>query len=165
MTRWDPLGLSAGKNAHRFNQYRAAELKHGRVAMLATVGLVVQHSIRFKGLALSSVPSGFGAISAFPASAAFGALILLAGIVELRVSDAGRAPGDFGDPLNLRNTVAYDIKDDPMLKTFELEHGRVAMLGVLGSLAAEYVTGYDAAEQWGHLGEGGRLITLLFTRP
>merc|ERR1712190_73679 len=167
MTRWDPLGFTVGKNAAKFDQYRAAELKHGRVAMMATIGLVAQHYFRFKGLAfndgafdLSGVPSGVGAISAFPSSAAFGVLVLVAGIFELRMSDKdGKTPGDFGDPLNWRKEVAGTIQDEKMLKTYELEHGRLAMLGVMGTLAAEYVTGYDAVDQWGHAAEGaGRLI-------
>jgi hypothetical protein len=32
---WDPLGLSADGDQAKFDQYRAAELKHGRVAQLA----------------------------------------------------------------------------------------------------------------------------------
>merc|ERR1712039_1008988 len=75
---------------------------------MATIGLVAQHYFRFKGLAfndgmsdLSSVPSNLGAISTFPGSAAFGALVLTAGIFELRMSDKdGKTPGDFGDPMN-----------------------------------------------------------------
>lgn len=39
---FDPLKLSEGKNLATLNWYRAAELKHGRVAMLATLGVVVQ---------------------------------------------------------------------------------------------------------------------------
>merc|ERR1712151_1199054 len=76
-SRWDPCGFTRGKNAAKFDQYRAAELKHGRVAMMATFGLVAQHYFRFKGLSfndgvfdLSSVPSNLGAISTFPGSAA-----------------------------------------------------------------------------------------------
>jgi len=132
--------------------------------MLATVGLVVQHYSRFQGLGwgdgsapldpLQDTPSSFEAIGTYPASAAFGTLVLFAGIVELRFSDEGRAPGDYGDPLNLRQSLAYEITDDANLKTFELEHGRLAMLGVMGVLAAEYITGYDAVEQWEHAAEG-----------
>lgn len=39
---FDPLKLSAGKDIVTLNWYRAAELKHGRVAMLAALGTVVQ---------------------------------------------------------------------------------------------------------------------------
>ena len=35
---WDPLGLSDNMDEGNLNLVRAAELKHGRVAMLATVG-------------------------------------------------------------------------------------------------------------------------------
>lgn len=168
MTRWDPCGFTSGKRARKFNAYRAAEVKHGRVAMLAIVGLVVQHYVRFAPLAtgegvfdLNDVPSNFGAISTFPSSAGFGVFVLLAGFVELRASDKGRAPGDFGDILNWRKEVAGTIPDDALLQTYELEHGRLAMLGVMGTFAAEYVTNYDAVEQWQHAVEGaGNLVRL-----
>jgi hypothetical protein len=39
---FDPLKLSEGKDLATLNWYRAAELKHGRVAMLASVGVIVQ---------------------------------------------------------------------------------------------------------------------------
>ncbi len=39
---FDPLGLSNGKDAATLKQWRQAELKHGRVAMLAAVGLLTQ---------------------------------------------------------------------------------------------------------------------------
>merc|ERR550532_335056 len=164
MSQWDPCRLSTGSNASKFNQYRAAELKHGRVA---------QHFIRFKfsgemqaryggNIDFEGVPSGFGAISAFPANVCFALLILTLGIVELRASDEGRAPGDFGDPLNLREKVASGITDDANLRTYELEHGRLAMLEVMGTLVAEYVTGYDAVEQWENAGAGAaRLLATM----
>ena len=42
MQFWDPLGLSKDIDRTTFEQRREAELKHGRVAMLAVVGLVIQ---------------------------------------------------------------------------------------------------------------------------
>ena len=39
---WDPLGLSADGDAEKFKNYREIELKHGRVAMLAVTGYLVQ---------------------------------------------------------------------------------------------------------------------------
>merc|ERR1719242_2913255 len=147
MTMWDPAGLSSGKNAYKFEAYRAAEVKHGRVA---------QHYFRFKGIvgqqiySLEDVPSGFGAITTYPSSVGFAILVLVAGIIETGVlSDEGQKPGYFGDPLGFRKTIAYaDIDDE--LETMEIEHGRLAMFGVIGTLWAEYVTGYDAVEQWEH---------------
>jgi Chlorophyll A-B binding protein len=39
---FDPLGLSKDKDEATMNFYRAAELKHGRVCMLASLGIIVQ---------------------------------------------------------------------------------------------------------------------------
>ena len=39
---FDPFGLSKGKDEETLRWYRSAELKHGRVSMLATLGIVVQ---------------------------------------------------------------------------------------------------------------------------
>lgn len=39
---FDPFGLSKGKDEETIRWYRSAELKHGRISMLATLGIVVQ---------------------------------------------------------------------------------------------------------------------------
>lgn len=39
---FDPLGLSVGKSEETMTKWREAELKHGRLAMLAAAGLLVQ---------------------------------------------------------------------------------------------------------------------------
>lgn len=39
---FDPLKLSQGKSDETLRWYRSAELKHGRIAMLATLGVVIQ---------------------------------------------------------------------------------------------------------------------------
>merc|ERR1711959_101329 len=41
MNYFDPLGLSTVVSAGKFMFYREVELKHGRVAMLAALGIVV----------------------------------------------------------------------------------------------------------------------------
>ena len=38
---WDPLGLSDGADPTDIKKWREAEIKHGRVAMLAAVGVLV----------------------------------------------------------------------------------------------------------------------------
>merc|ERR1719401_148998 len=38
---WDPLGFSTKASAGRLAYYREAELKHGRVCMLASLGIIV----------------------------------------------------------------------------------------------------------------------------
>jgi Chlorophyll A-B binding protein len=39
---FDPFQLSKGKDEETINWYRSAELKHGRISMLATLGIVIQ---------------------------------------------------------------------------------------------------------------------------
>jgi hypothetical protein len=39
---FDPLKLSQNKDDETLRWYRAAELKHGRISMLATLGVVIQ---------------------------------------------------------------------------------------------------------------------------
>jgi hypothetical protein len=69
---FDPLGLSTDLSPEVFDQYRTAELKHGRVAMLAVIGYVVPEVFRWPGeiapgLKFADVPHGVAAINAIPA--------------------------------------------------------------------------------------------------
>lgn len=66
---WDPLGLATSEKL--FDQYRAVELKHGRVAMLAVVGYVVPEFYRWgfdiaKGLPCSDIRNGVAAFKDIP---------------------------------------------------------------------------------------------------
>jgi len=147
---WDPAGLSKNIDADTFRQYRAAELKHGRICMVALIGLIAQHSWTIP--AFRGEPSGIGAASTGHASGAGLALIIfLAGIIEYNTSDENREPGDFGDPFELIYLAGFDPNksDDLTLwRNRELNHCRLAMVGFLGSVMAEYATGLDAVDQW-----------------
>jgi len=157
---WDPFGETRDMDESKFRWYRQAELKHGRVSMLAIAGLLNQHFWRFQGLQLekfdgglgvgrldlSDLPNGFRAATE-GAGPYLGVLILLAGIIELSSSDEGREPGNFGDPAYITLNRESDLYDTDW-RNFELNHGRLAMFGIVGALAAEYVTGLDTFEQW-----------------
>jgi len=147
---WDPAGLARNIDGNTFRQYRSAELKHGRISMMALIGLVVQHSWHLPKLA--DAPSGIGAAgSAQPSSAAFALVLMFAGLVEYNSTDEGREPGDYGDPFDLIDLVGFDRNDPEELalwKNRELNHCRLAMVGFFGCVMAEYATGLDAIEQW-----------------
>jgi len=141
-----------------FRKYRSAEIKHGRIAMLATFGIVVQHYYHFKALSfpdayldLEAAPNGLSAVWTYPSNVGFACLFLAAGIFEMYYNDEGREPGDYGDPWNLKEAVVKD-GDLKTFRSYEIEHGRLAMFGILGSLAAEYTSGWDAVDQWANVG-------------
>jgi len=65
---FDPAKLSAGIDQETFDQYRLAELKHGRVCMLAVLGYVATETYHFPGdiapgIPFDSIPSGYAAIA------------------------------------------------------------------------------------------------------
>mmetsp|Transcript_76337 Transcript_76337/g.163719 ORF Transcript_76337/g.163719 Transcript_76337/m.163719 type:complete len:232 (-) Transcript_76337:435-1130(-) len=97
---WDPLNLAEEITPEKRRQYRTAEIKHGRVAMLAVLGDLAQQRIRFPGEIFKEAPTGFKALDFGLSDEAFRISLLLlfviAGYLETQLSDEGRAPGDFG---------------------------------------------------------------------
>merc|ERR1719421_1636298 len=95
---FDPLGFSKVGDKEGFRNLRSAELKHGRVAMMAAVGVVAQHYVKFPGF--EKVPAGLAAVTTPPGSYGLIALFLLSGVMELVVwtQDPKKEAGDFGDP-------------------------------------------------------------------
>jgi hypothetical protein len=45
---WDPLGLAEKADANTLKRYREAEVTHGRVAMLATLGFLAGEAVEGK---------------------------------------------------------------------------------------------------------------------
>lgn len=141
---FDPLGIASMVDEGGFRHLRGAEIKHGRIAMLATVGCIAQHYIAIPGF--DDVPRGLGALACEPASPyglAFVALV--SGYVEMFVwkQDDNKLPGDFGNPW----TPIEDFPVDDDLRNKEINNGRFAMFAILGIIAAEFAQGYDAVEQ------------------
>mmetsp|Transcript_2762 Transcript_2762/g.1704 ORF Transcript_2762/g.1704 Transcript_2762/m.1704 type:complete len:197 (-) Transcript_2762:170-760(-) len=122
---WDPFDLSGGAKPETFEQYRAAELKHGRVAQLAVVGYVVQECYRFPGeispgLAFADVPNGIAAVNAIP-SLGWAQIIVLIGAV-----DYWGFLGDFA-----AGKLDLDPEELEKRQLQELQHGRLAMIATL----------------------------------
>ncbi|CAJ1338957.1 unnamed protein product [Effrenium voratum] len=140
---WDPAKLCKGDEA-TFRKYRIAELKHGRVAMMAALGGVVQHFITFPGF--NDVPRGIEAPTSTLGGVGFLLLIGLSGYLETGAfeQDPNKEPGDFGDPLGIADKFG---KYDDEWRNREINNGRFAMFAALGIIVAENETGYDAVEQ------------------
>jgi len=127
---FDPIGFS--DQVANLNYVRAAELKHGRVAMLAFVGYIVQQFIRLPGDMHTQI-NPLKAIAEVPLAAhaqilGFCAIIELASIDDLYTSEK---PWDLGfDPMN------FSAKKSPAemakLELQELKNGRLAMIAMIG---------------------------------
>ena len=82
---------------------RQLEVKHGRIAMAATLGMLVQENYRFEGylspsadLKFSDVPNGLAALDVVPL-AGWAQMAVVIGMHEFLVKERpGKAPGDFG---------------------------------------------------------------------
>merc|ERR1719464_323012 len=154
---------SENMDADKFRWYRQAEIKHGRVAMLAIAGLLNQGLWSFGAVELASYEGGLGlkpsdfdgtpnGVAALlgddGAGPYLGLVVILAGILELRLSDDGREPGNFGDPAGLLSASGSVAAYDTAWRNMEINNGRLAMFGIIGALSAEYVTGMDTYAQW-----------------
>jgi len=149
---FDPLDLAS--DAAALYRRRTVELKHGRVAMLAVVGLLVQEVVQLPGyvsltsnLKFSDVPSGLGALTVLP-PLGWLQLVLFVGFLELGPmrQTADRAPGDVASPaLNWKRYDDPAVRDTKLL--IELKNGRLAMLGVMGMLVSEAITGQTIGMQ------------------
>ena len=148
---FDPLGFTSVGDESGFRKLRTSEIKHGRVAMMASIGLVGQHFLKFPGFENS--PAGFSLMGKGEGVLGFMAIFIACGFLELawREDPTGeREPGNFGDPFNVQM-----YNDDMRMK--ELNNGRMAMISVLGIFAAEMATGKDAIQQFGLSALGGSL--------
>mmetsp|Transcript_21642 Transcript_21642/g.28386 ORF Transcript_21642/g.28386 Transcript_21642/m.28386 type:complete len:206 (-) Transcript_21642:148-765(-) len=135
---FDPFGFAGKGDVFK---YREAELKHGRVCMLAMTGILVQEVYQLN----ENFPSTnfLEALKTAPALGVFQIVLAIAAI-ELRTSSyEGRVPGDIGfDPLRLSKD---GINEKWAL--MELKHGRLAMIGFLGCLVQQSLTETPILEQ------------------
>jgi hypothetical protein len=143
---FDPFKLSVGRSPETISWYRAAELKHGRVSMLAALGLFIQPLFHLPDEVFAS-DAGYGAVSKLYAErpeAIWQILVALAAIEISSLFKNGQGnAGDLGwDPLNFKGKYNLDNPDAlAVMQLKELKNGRLAMLGASGLLLQEVVTG------------------------
>lgn len=163
---WDPWGLSTDIPYGKMVFYRDAELKHGRVAMLATLGIFSSEKAGGSwfggsaGSAIDLLPAASYPVAELSdlqetsLQAFYGACIILLGLPELTSllapfplgvgsypdSDA-RLPGEYNgfDPLYIRPPLGSDELLE--IQNKELNNGRLAMIAAAGIIAQEMVTG------------------------
>jgi light-harvesting complex I chlorophyll a/b binding protein 1 len=146
---FDPLGFVKngpyGSPEENFDHYRAVEVKHGRIAMAATVGMLTQQTTRFEGflspsadLKFSDIPNGLGALKAVPLEG-WCQMAVVIGMHEVLIKQReGKVPGDFGTGYFGFSMDDQSSKQISALSA-EVSNGRLAMLGILGMFASEIV--------------------------
>eukprot|EP00929_Paragymnodinium_shiwhaense_P028230 TRINITY_DN1640_c0_g1_i1.p1 TRINITY_DN1640_c0_g1~~TRINITY_DN1640_c0_g1_i1.p1 ORF type:complete len:315 (+),score=80.62 TRINITY_DN1640_c0_g1_i1:60-1004(+) len=154
-TTESPFGGKVNPQETYFN-YREAEVKHGRLAMLATLGWLsseefgpsIARQLGLKDLlapgelAPSLVNGGLGNLPIW----FLPSIAVISGLVDQKAPKPelygkDRVPGDVGfDPINLRRGLEVQTDYDIMhLHNAEVKHGRAAMLGITGFVLQEFL--------------------------
>ena len=147
---FDPLGFA--KSESDLMNYREAEVKHARLAMLAAAGWPLSELFDKKiALALGMdplldgsdrVPSllngGLGKVSPAYWVGCIGvaAIIDIFGTLRMKSDKEGMVPGDFGLRLGYPSTEAGQQR----MQLAEIKNGRLAMIAVFGFAIQEFVS-------------------------
>merc|ERR1719310_1625453 len=159
---FDPAGFLEGKDKLEVYRLREAELTHGRVAMLASLGFLVQEKFHplFSGdggPAIEQIPAlPFWLWGAMLAGIGYAEQVRIAkGFQKLdpetqtasRTLREGYYPGDIGfDPLGLKPEDPAEFR---LMQEKELSHCRLAMIAAAGFLAQEAVSHDTWGAYWG----------------
>ena len=142
-TGFDPLYFSDFLD---IKWLREAELKHGRICMLASLGYIMQEFYSLPAYPGYS-PNPVEAFSSVPSEGLL-QIVVFMGWLEvvankgkytmMNMFEDGRAPGDLGfDPLKFGDNAATKER----LAMAELKNGRLAMLAFSGMIHQTFVTG------------------------
>ena len=159
---FDPIGFTKDMDLNGVKRFREAEVMHGRVAMMATLGYLIGESTPtitygmnvHHTIANNQLPEVPGTVL-FPFFLAINiaeALRASTGWVEpglgpLFTLRENYYPGDIGfDPIGFK---PKDAKDFANMQTKELNNGRLAMLAAAGMCAQEQVNGQGILENLG----------------
>jgi len=139
---WDPLDLSINIPDARLRWFAEAELKNGRVAMMAVLGIVVASKFQ---MPIGDKPAYTDAMGDSVSLEYIGktfwpSLVIACGFAEFFSSpDGSKPPGDLGfDPLGLRPT---DPKEYLELQRKEINNARLAMMAWAGIIGKQLMTG------------------------
>jgi len=151
---YDPLGLATLGSESTLAWFRAAELKHSRVAMLATTGYLVQAAgIHFPGMLSKEAGVSFESLSTMKPFDAWDAvpeggkqqilaLILLGELISesngVHYTKGGELPTIIFPPINFSGVDAETLK---VKQDRELNNGRLAMIAIMSFVAAANIPG------------------------
>mmetsp|Transcript_1088 Transcript_1088/g.2849 ORF Transcript_1088/g.2849 Transcript_1088/m.2849 type:complete len:206 (+) Transcript_1088:186-803(+) len=158
---FDPAGLVATKNFDNpeeqledFARFQECEIKHGRLAMLASAGFLISEQFHpLFGGAING-PSVF-AFQQTPLQTFWPVVVAFIGLAETvtsiptfkspsdapwKMKDTSRIPGDMGF-FDAKGAMKKDATGFKATQSKEINNGRLAMLAIAGMVAQELVTG------------------------
>ncbi|CAM9422446.1 unnamed protein product [Scytosiphon promiscuus] len=152
---FDPLGLSDGAAPGEIKKWREAEIKHGRVAMLASLGVLVAEQFHpffmgpdYIGPAVDHFQEITAQYPEFWVFSLLGMALIEYNTIKTAFAEPDAvtgegglkedySPGDLGfDPLGIKPKTEADLET---MQTKELNNGRLAMIGIAGMLVQELV--------------------------
>eukprot|EP00568_Trieres_chinensis_P005199 CAMPEP_0183303220 /NCGR_PEP_ID=MMETSP0160_2-20130417/8739_1 /TAXON_ID=2839 ORGANISM="Odontella Sinensis, Strain Grunow 1884" /NCGR_SAMPLE_ID=MMETSP0160_2 /ASSEMBLY_ACC=CAM_ASM_000250 /LENGTH=207 /DNA_ID=CAMNT_0025466101 /DNA_START=84 /DNA_END=707 /DNA_ORIENTATION=+ len=152
--KFDPLNLATLGSESTLAWFRAAELKHSRVAMLATTGYLVQAAgCHFPGMLSSTDGVSFESLSAMKPLDAWAAVpdtgkaqiyftIFLAEVITeangTHYTKGGDLPTIVFPPIDFSSVDAATLKKK---QDAELNNGRLAMISIMSFVAAANIPG------------------------
>lgn len=140
------LGLLKNADEERFDRLRTVEIKHGRIAMLATLGHITTTAgihlpgeIAF-GKPFSSIANGFAALdfdgpNAIP-QAGICQLIIAIGAADLAFTNYAKPEVEAACEAQMDKFGWSDEKKDSK-RAIELNNGRAAQMGILALMVHE----------------------------
>jgi len=149
---FDPLEFSKDASEGKVKFYREVELKHGRVAMLASLGFLVGEQFHPLFGGDINVPSVI-AFQETPLQSVWPAVLFVISIAEVFSVFTFNSPfggemwsvrsdyasGDLGfDPMGLKPNNPSELKE---MQTKEINNGRLAMIAIAGMVGQELATG------------------------
>ena len=149
---FDPIGLANLGSEETFAWFRAAELKNGRAAMLATVGYLVQgagihfpgnlsHDISFESLSTLKPLEQWAAVPDAGKAQILATIFIAEMVTEAKkphYTKGGDLPTIVFPPIDFSGVNAETLKKK---RTSELNNGRLAMIAIMSFFAAANIPG------------------------
>jgi len=148
---YDPLGLMT-KMPEKYRRWQEMEIKHGRIAMLATLHVFITGAgykwpgycsyLSFPPIKFDDIPAGTLASWAALPQAGWAQIVCLVAILDnsLFAQDPNLEPGDV-----VGDRIPWVRYADPEVKFYKLNaernNGRAAMMGIIGMMIHESLTG------------------------
>jgi len=135
---WDPLGFCKDMDPSNeaYRRRRIVEYKHGRIAMLATIGYVVPYFFKFRYFEDIDIPPGIDAITKVPAAGWLQIIVFVLGLEILAPQKDENEPGDVQPETKQFKRYADDeVRKGKLTK--ELNNGRLAMVAIMGMMVGD----------------------------